>query len=705
MVFQEAMHNQRLLAFGLSALVLLSSSESLVAREAHAALAGAAESCRLTFPLGTPRRYATRFDAGKRLLEVRVLPARSQEFDASSFYDTRCIHRLVVHEFPGEVVLGLQLRNTSLGWLVTHQEEPWRLVVDLWPTEGSKALAQEWSWQGGTAPNLVAETVAEAVAEATPEAAPPVVALDLPQLQPTPVQEIAATNPILPEGFGRILTPRAGAKPEELAARAEGGGAEEFDRKLDHAYALHEANRHGEAVELMRRLASLWETRFQAIPKALWAAGESAFLAGKRELARDYLRSLRRHHADSEFAWLARVRLLDADVLDAWKGENPPRLSPEQETDYAEIAASEKAPWSARASATVKILQGVVDENPQAARLYQQNVDNCANNAQVAVELRRVCSYIGTRFSIENMDAVSADAAVKKFEQSFPGDAKAARLREKVTGMAQEFLEQCRRDVNWQAWVAFEESARAELLAPLDSNSAGTLFRAEAYATSGKPAKAVKLYSAYLPKAKDAKARFEAQAVAATLAYKMGDKRKAAEFVRLIANDNERNQGNLTERAIASLRDIALAPHRNRDALNILMDEIEAGRYVERKLEALVEYSRLLKGRPMAERLFEKILSFPVRTSGEVRLVENVLLQYAQELSDTARLAKSGDIFMAVANITNGTRRAESAYKAGIVYARAGLLEKARASWQQAASDLSDVRYSTLANERLERIR
>ena len=60
---------------------------------------------------------------------------------------------------------------------------------------------------------------------------------------------------------------------------------------------------------------------------------------------------------------------------------------------------------------------------------------------------------------------------------------------------------------------------------------------------------------------------------------------------------------------------------------------------------------------------------------------------------------------MAVANLAQSSRKAESAYKAGIMYARAGLVEKAKSAWQLSAADISDKKFSSLANERLERIR
>jgi Mg-chelatase subunit ChlI len=89
----------------------------------------------------------------------------------------------------------------------------------------------------------------------------------------------------------------------------------------------------------------------------------------------------------------------------------------------------------------------------------------------------------------------------------------------------------------------------------------------------------------------------------------------------------------------------------------------------------------------------------------EADLREDALMNYAEVLRNQGRLVKSADTFLAVANLDNGKNRAEAAYKAGVVYFRAGLLEKATSSWNIAANDLENSKFSALATERLNRIR
>ncbi|MEY2987675.1 MAG: hypothetical protein RJB13_1196, partial [Pseudomonadota bacterium] len=107
------------------------------------------ESYRASFDLGVPRRFATRYLRESRALEIKVIPAKASEFDASSFYDTRFIHRVLVRENRGEVTLSIQLKNAPVAWYVGHQSNPWRIVLDIWRTEPSlaRSIEEEWDWQ------------------------------------------------------------------------------------------------------------------------------------------------------------------------------------------------------------------------------------------------------------------------------------------------------------------------------------------------------------------------------------------------------------------------------------------------------------------------------------------------------------------------------------------------------------------------------
>ena len=111
------------------------------------------DSFRLTLPLGSPRRFATRFSKESRTLALRVSPARASEFEATRYFDTRYVRRVLVEERNGEVILSLQLRNLPVGWVVTTQESPWRIVVDVWRSGPirKETLEERWDWQDDAA--------------------------------------------------------------------------------------------------------------------------------------------------------------------------------------------------------------------------------------------------------------------------------------------------------------------------------------------------------------------------------------------------------------------------------------------------------------------------------------------------------------------------------------------------------------------------
>jgi hypothetical protein len=131
---------------------------------------------------------------------------------------------------------------------------------------------------------------------------------------------------------------------------------------------------------------------------------------------------------------------------------------------------------------------------------------------------------------------------------------------------------------------------------------------------------------------------------------------------------------------------------------------MKLGRYVERDLPTLAEWAQRLRGTPDVEPLYAKILAYPAKSLDETQTVESSIMQYAEDLRDSGRFANSGDMFLAVANLAQGAHRAEAAYKAGVVYARVGLFEKAKTAWLLAANDTNDKRFSSLASERLDRL-
>lgn len=216
---------------------------------------------------------------------------------------------------------------------------------------------------------------------------------------------------------------------------------------------------------------------------------------------------------------------------------------------------------------------------------------------------------------------------------------------------------------------------------------------------------AAKLYSLTWDSTSNRILKDNAAAHAALVSVKSKNLSVGEKYLRSLEKSPARKQDGFSADTAETLRTLAQPPYRNKTALKLLVHEISNARFVERDLSALLNYAKILRGSKESDTVYEKILAHPSKTPDETKSIETILFQYSEDLSRTGKNQKSAEILAAVANIQSGTRRAEAAYKAGIAFARAGQLEKAKTSWQIAASDISDKRFSTLANERLDRIR
>lgn len=698
------------------------------------------ESHRLSFILGTPRRFATRFLSDSRTLQIRVAPAQAHEFDVSRHYDTRYIQRIVVEEKKGEVVLSLQLKNAPLAWLVVPQFDPWRLTFDLWRTEPVKRMDLEaaWDWQqdlfqkpeaqgtthkgeatsaphsgnAATGINSATRPSAGTAAANAPYLAQP----NAPGLQNAGLQNSAASETgskgQWPDNFHRldIVTPPSSQKREQIASyeRSVGramGTPEELEAAEKLAYELYGMGEDEKALALFRRIAALSERQFKANPRMMWLSGETAYLRKNWDLATDYFRSLLLHHPSHEVADFARMRLLDIAYLTSADGQANKPISANMAKAYSEIALSEKSPWQAKIVSSLRILHGIIDQSPDSANLYQQNINACVNRTLVPIDMRKNCAYIQTRYALEKLDVASSDLEVQRFKKSFPGDTRTRGLEVMIEKLIRSNLEEAQKNKSWDGWVEFEGKARSGLLDFTLKDSGLVFARAEGWEAVGERRKAAQLYGLYWQLSEDGQKKNEAAAINSRLLYKIGDPERAESYLKRLENSDFRKASGLGDRALGAVREISLAPHRSKRALRLILDEMRHGRFVERELNALVQFAGQMRGQPAADQIHEKILTYPAKTADEIRQVETSTLQFADTLKDTGRFAKSGDMYLAVANVPQGTRRAEASYKAGIVYARAGQLEKARAAWQMASADLNDKKYSSLANERLERIR
>lgn len=671
------------------------------------------DSYRVTFELKSPRRFASRFIESTRTLQIRVIPAKASEFDATRYYDTRFVRRAVVEEENGDVIVSLQLKDEALAWTIISQNDPWRIMVDLWNTEPIKkqSLAEEWKWQDG---NTSAGSVQEPALAQIPHAHSQPEPIEVPQTlsdaaQPvapiTSVEDHIASSQGLPENFGRLDTP-VKFSPQRIAEMQQQvgkllGSTSEYQVASELAEQLYKSDQIAGAVTLYRRIAALSPNQFKENPRTMWLAGESAFLAKNFDISSDYYRALLLNHSKSEFASYAKLRLNDIDFIALSKQQNP-AAAEKISSVYADLALSENSVWPVKIASTLRLLHNHVDNNVSAAKLYQQNLDACVNRSLVPFELRKNCAYIQTRYAIEKTDILSADAAIQRFKEMAHGDARIASLEDAVKKNIRSLLADVNSKKTWDLWVQFEKKARPELLDFTLKEPDMMYARAESWEAAGEPKKAASLYAIHWQLVRDERKRNETAAVTARLFYKGGERSKADLYLRRLEESPARSSDGIGDRAIGAIRELALSPYRNKTAIRILMDEMTSGRYVEHDLNALIQLAQAQKSSGAADSLYEKILAHPPKDQDEGQTIEKVILQYADNLRKTNRNERAGDMYAAVANTNRSGHRAEAAYKAGLSYARAGLLEKARTSWQMAASDVNDKRYASLAAERLE---
>jgi hypothetical protein len=699
------------------------------------------DSYRLIFELGDPRGYSTRFIQETRTLQLRVSSARAEEFASTAHYDTRFVKRILILEEKSEVIVSIQLKNIPIAWVVATQDKPWRILIDFWRTETEpRELETEWNWQPDYVNGFINFSLAEGsfltknyqeifqdqkVATSGKNLNKQILNKDdkiysenKNTLKEEKEFEIKKEkfldnkklekNNYFPEIYRRLNVNDSLSEDRKAQLNAQMGAAfgskDEFLVASKLAKIFYQSGHEEQSLGVFRRLSALSESGLKKDPQLLWYAGESAYLTKNFSLANDYFRSLVLNFPDSFESFFAHLRLTDIDELENSFEKGHGKTSRRNLQKYSEMALSEKIPQEVKIAATLRVLSGVIDENPAAAKIYQQNLDTCVSLNSISFDLLKNCAYNKTRASIEKDSIYTADQAVQWFKKRVPNDQRSLELEKIVARRVKDFLQKVSETQQWEEWVHFEKSARPALIEFSFKESAFLFKRAEAFEAVGENEKAAQLYTVFLKASLDQKKKNEAASLASRLFYRMNKASEALNLLNKIEQDRVRKTEGLTDRSVEALKEISVAPYRNRTALLLLLDDMKLGRYVERDLLTLAEWAQRLRGTPEVELLYGKILAYPAKSVDETQTVEASIMQYAEDLRNLGRFSSSGDMFLAVANLSQGTRRAEAAYKAGVVYARSGLFEKAKTAWLLAANDTNDKRFSSLASERLDRL-
>jgi hypothetical protein len=689
---------------------------------------------RVSLTIGSPRKYATRYIIDKRALEVRIHPAKASEFTNTEHYDSRYIHRLIIREHADEVVLSFQLKNNDIEWLVTHKEQPWRIIIDFWesaPKSASfdPAADTTWNWAGLNSSELGQLQSSPHAQYDSFDGTGDVQALDLPidgtiaASQPQDNERVNSWEPEIQQQLqkGNYLGsdhPLQSERADSLENEPGFGSEKDMGRFLrtrpqpdptsdsqtdlsakELARQAFNAGAHNSAFSQIRREASLRRREFLSDPEAIWLGGESAYLSGRTEVARDYFLTLTAIPEVSSYTALAQLRLTDLDVLE---NRTPAQDSTER---YTALAQNEQLPWIPRIVAVYRLLQAAEKPNVFIGEQFLPVIQACMSSQEITPKIQQECIYQNFLHKVSTDDLLTAQDTIEAIASQQPDNPRIAVHEAGLKRRIKDFLNSAAKEEKLEDWVRFENASRTKYLEDVNADSTALEIRARAYERAGDNSKALDLLERATNSETDAKKSRVHLAKAANIAAKATQAARAQALLTRLQGLPERSSEGLGAEAVGYVREIALPPYANATALSLLLDDMFNGFHAENDIRTLVSLTERLNGSREADILYEKILAVPTRSLAESELKEESLLEYAEVLRNQGRLVKSADMFLAVANLESGKNRAEAAYKAGVVYFRAGLLEKATASWNLAANDLENSKYSALANERLNRIR
>src|SRR6185312_7128050 len=160
----------------------------------------------------------------------------------------------------------------------------------------------------------------------------------------------------------------------------------------------------------------------------------------------------------------ARMRITDIDELLNSQNKGLGKVGNKNAETYSAMALSEQNPPIVKIAATLRVLDGVVDNDPNAEKLYQQNLDMCVTSGRVPFDLLKNCAYDRDRYLAEKDNINSADIAVQQFKKLDSNDSRAAKLERLVQGRVKALLMETAKNKDWNNWVDFEKSARQSLL-------------------------------------------------------------------------------------------------------------------------------------------------------------------------------------------------------------------------------------------------
>jgi len=672
----------------------------------------AIDSYRVDFSFTEPRKYAARFIEETRTLQIKVIPALPEEFEDSQYYDPRFIRRVILDSKPGEVIVNLQLKDiSSLGWMVATQQEPWRIVVDIWKADGEAqpTLQEEWDWN----PNELQSSTAQS---RTNNASFGLAPTQLPVAEGTPKNRMTRRSaadlskgnfafqsssqstsfavPLsgkfqLPDPYQRLYAPQKKQKKK----------IQNISPK-DAANDFYQTGQDAAALAAYRQLDASGAQSVEDDPQVLWQAGESAFVTGEFPAASSYFRKIIELYPGSLFVNHAKLRLVDIDDL---KERNENNLLDQDIVGlYKNLANDKNVPNIVRISSSLRL----INKDFSLVKNYLPILSICIKDATVNFDLRKICAYDEVSYSIEFSKLSIAYAGINRLKNKYPKDPRNDLLKDRAKERIQELLTTVAKTQDWKSWTSFEDVSAPDLLSFTEKEPRLIFTRAQAFEAMGNNQKAISLYLKFLQQDnQDNLAKMQAQVSVALVAYDLNKKDQGINQLSALVKNKLLPAQNLGISTYKKLGTLSAKPYANKDALQILLQALGSGFYNEENLSTLLQWTDLAWNLSGADNLYTKLMQYPIQSPQEAASIEQAVMKYADVLRVQGRANQSAEAFFALASLPQGTRQAEAAYKAGIMYGRAGNMDKAKQAWEMAAASIQDEKYRDLARERLDRLK
>ena len=433
--------------------------------------------------------------------------------------------------------------------------------------------------------------------------------------------------------------------------------------------------------------------------KALFYAAETAFLQGDFLWAEKLYGHIVRFHGSGEYLRLSKMRVHDIRVS-VKNQENKMSVS---DRDVYSALFFENPSFSLP---SVLCLLRVLHCDPhffvKQSKSYRVILEKCVAGKIVPFALERKCAYHLLRSLIDVGDFISAQEFLGKnfMEGGVYHDLKDL---ESLEGFLKDSASMCVRNS-----FRHSKSSVLEIHDNLDSKYKDV--EDFAYARSvvwhllnkGRADEAHKIALDAWHRIEEEKKQDEFSSENAFLFYKSGYVKRGKAWSSLLHKFHKKC---VSDEIYKNVSDFVLS-FQDRNMLNCLLEDFrnQCPRPLSLSVFRAVEYQAHQMGLD-AMPVYAKIYELVLKEKLNVKDLESSLYRYARKLQKIGNNTLSGDVFSTLSKIEMSPRRTKYLFLSGTLYARAGLIEKAKKSFQSAVLEIQDRRYADFGQTKTCRFR